>query len=108
MDVVSLLLILLVIAIGFVAIYLFFKSDLASLRQSLEGTKDSVNTTLIKNTEDINTRLLRATEIIGELKREVNRRPGTPLLGWWQIFGILRSQGLLSRRARFQFVRRRR
>ncbi len=45
---------------------------------------------------------------IGELKREVNRRPGTPILGWWRIFGILRSQGLLSRRARFQFVRRQR
>lgn len=45
---------------------------------------------------------------ISELKREVNRRPGTPILGWWRIFGILRSHGLLSRRARFQFVRRQR
>ncbi|MBK7141085.1 MAG: STAS domain-containing protein [bacterium] len=43
---------------------------------------------------------------ISELKREVNRRPGTEILGWWRIFAILRSNGLLSRRARFQFVRR--
>ncbi len=57
------------------------------------------------------TRVLQAVKndpfaTIGELKREVNRRPGTEILGWWKVFSILRSHGLLTRRARFQFVRR--
>jgi anti-sigma B factor antagonist len=43
---------------------------------------------------------------ISEIKREVNRRPGSEILGWWRIFSILRSHGLLTRRSRFQFVRR--
>lgn len=70
MDVFALVILIIVIFVGFTAIYLFFKSDLNALRQTLEGTKDSVSTSLAQNTQDINARLIRATEVIGELKRE--------------------------------------
>lgn len=47
-----------------------FRDELRSLRSSVDLTKDTVNTSLTSNTKDINDRLLRATEVIGELKRE--------------------------------------
>jgi DNA recombination protein RmuC len=48
----------------------FFKDDLKSLKSSVDSTKDTINASLQVNTRDINDRLLRATEVIGELKRE--------------------------------------
>ena len=70
MDLLSLIILVFVIVICFVGLYLFFKQDLSSLRQSLDATKDTVNTTLTRNNADIHDRLLKATEVIGELKRE--------------------------------------
>lgn len=70
MDIITLLVIVLVLLTGFTLLYLLFKSDLSSLRQSLDLTKDTVSSSLAKNTEDIHDRLMRATEAIGELKRE--------------------------------------
>lgn len=65
-----LLLLLLIIIAGFIALYLLFKSDLRDLRSTLDSTKDTVNSSLAKNTSDIHDRLLAATTAIGELKRE--------------------------------------
>ncbi len=42
---------------------------------------------------------------ITEIKREVNRYPGRPIIGWWRIFGVLRKNRLLSRRSRFYYAR---
>lgn len=47
-----------------------FKDDLRSLRSSVDLTKDTIHQGLALNTKDISDRLLRATEVIGELKRE--------------------------------------
>jgi DNA recombination protein RmuC len=59
----------------------YFQADLAALRESVDSTKESVNQSLLvsnKNvadsitasTRDIHERLTRASEVIGELKRE--------------------------------------
>jgi DNA recombination protein RmuC len=55
---------------GLLAVYYLVKQDLQSIRQSLDTTKDTVNTSLTQNTADIHERLTRAAEVIGELKRE--------------------------------------
>ncbi|MFH1244615.1 MAG: DNA recombination protein RmuC [bacterium] len=47
-----------------------FRDDLKSLRSSMDLTKDTINTSLSVNTKDISERLLHATEVIGDLKRE--------------------------------------
>jgi hypothetical protein len=44
---------------------------------------------------------------IGEMKREINRRSAHVTVGWWEVFGLLRRNHLLSRRARFRFARKR-
>ena len=64
------LLLLIIIIVGFITLYLLFKSDLRDLRSSLDSTKDTVNSSLARNTSDIHDRLLAATQAIGELKRE--------------------------------------
>ncbi len=57
--------------VGFmISILKLFKDELSALRTSLDATKDTVNHTLSENTKDISSRLLHATEVIGELKRE--------------------------------------
>ncbi len=43
---------------------------------------------------------------IGELKQEMAARAPELAVGWWKIWGILRANGILSRRARFQLARR--
>lgn len=48
----------------------FFRDDLKSLRTSIDASKDTINASLLGNTKDIGDRLLHATEVIGELKRE--------------------------------------
>jgi len=65
-----LLLLVAIIISGFIALYLFFRSDLRDLRQSLDSTKDTVNSSLAINTADISNRLMHASQVIGELKRE--------------------------------------
>jgi predicted TIM-barrel enzyme len=42
---------------------------------------------------------------ISEIKRAINGRSERSPVGWWQIFGILRRWGLLTKRARFKFLR---
>ncbi len=71
MEVTTLTLIIVFFLLGFMLLVLkFFKDDLRGLRSSIDSTKDTINSSLTLNTRDINDRLLRATEVIGELKRE--------------------------------------
>ena len=71
MEVTTLTLIIALFLVGFMLLVLkFFKDDLKSLRSSVESTKDTINSSLTVNTKDISDRLLRATEVIGDLKRE--------------------------------------
>lgn len=71
MEVTTLTLIIVLFLAGFMLLILkFFKDDLKSLRSSVESTKDTINTSLAGNTKDISDRLLHATEVIGDLKRE--------------------------------------
>jgi len=71
MEVTTLTLIIVLFLVGFMLLVLkFFKDDLKSLRSSVESTKDTINSSLAVNTKDINDRLLRATEVIGDLKKE--------------------------------------
>lgn len=51
-------------------IFKLFKDEIANLRSSLDSTKDTIHQGLALNTKDISDRLMRATEVIGELKRE--------------------------------------
>lgn len=70
MDLTSLTIIILVMFVGFALLYKFFKDDLDSLRDSVNATKDTVGTSLATSTKDIHDRLLHATEVMGEIKRE--------------------------------------
>lgn len=71
MEVTTLTLIIVFFLLGFMLLVLkFFKDDLRSLKSSVDSTKDTINSSLALNTKDINDRLYRATEVIGELKRE--------------------------------------
>jgi hypothetical protein len=40
-----------------------------------------------------------------EMKRTLNGKPREAPVGWWQIFSILRKRRLLTKRARFRFIR---
>jgi hypothetical protein len=42
---------------------------------------------------------------ISEIRREICRHPSSPLVSWWQVFGILRKKRLLLKRSRFRFAR---
>jgi anti-sigma B factor antagonist len=42
---------------------------------------------------------------ISEIKREIIRKHATLNLGWWKIWGILKREGLLSRKNRFRKAR---
>jgi DNA recombination protein RmuC len=71
MEVTTLTLIVVFFLLGFMLLVLkFFKDDLKSLKSSVDLTKDTINSSLAMNTKDINDRLIRATEVIGDLKRE--------------------------------------
>lgn len=71
MDVTTLILVVAFLVLGFLLFILkLFRDDLKALRASVDLSKDSVSSSLAANTRDINDRLLRATEVIGELKRE--------------------------------------
>ncbi len=71
MEVTSLTLIIVFALLLFMLFVLkLFRNDLQSLRSSVDLTKDTINTSLSVNTKDISDRLLRATEVIGDLKRE--------------------------------------
>jgi DNA recombination protein RmuC len=64
----------LIIIFGLFTFMLFilklFRDDLKGLRSSVELTKDTINSSLSLNTKDINDRLLHATQVIGDLKKE--------------------------------------
>ncbi len=71
MEVTTLTLLIVLFLVGFMLLVLkFFKDDLKALRSSVDLTKDTINSSLALNTKDINDRLLRATEVIGDLKKE--------------------------------------
>jgi hypothetical protein len=62
--------------------------------------------------EDLNGRVLRAVfndpfASIRDLRRELNRKPGPGMVGWWQVFGVLRRHQLLQKRSRFRYARNR-
>ena len=42
---------------------------------------------------------------ISEIKSEIARKPGGAKAGWWKIWGILRRNGLLSKKNRFRRAR---
>lgn len=42
---------------------------------------------------------------ISEIKGEIARKPGGAKAGWWKIWGILRRNGLLSKKNRFRRAR---
>lgn len=77
MDLASLLIVILVIFAGFILLYKFFKDDLSSLREAVAATKDTVSSSLATSTKDIHDRLLHATEVMGELKREAGEFAAT-------------------------------
>lgn len=61
---------------------------------------------------DLNDRVLRAVyndpfASIRDLRRELNRAPGSEMAGWWQVFGVLRKHHLLQKRSRFHYARNR-
>jgi len=71
MEVTTLTLLIVLFLVGFMLLVLkLFRDDLKSLRSSVDLTKDTINSSLAGNTKDINDRLIRATEVIGDLKRE--------------------------------------
>ncbi|MFH2085273.1 MAG: DNA recombination protein RmuC [bacterium] len=71
MELTTLTLVIVFFLLGFMLLILkFFRDDLHSLRSSMDSTKDTINSSLAVNTKDINDRLLRATEVIGDLKKE--------------------------------------
>lgn len=71
MEVTTLTLVIVFFLLGFMLLVLkFFKDDLKSLKSSVDQTKDTINSSLALNTKDINDRLLHATQVIGDLKRE--------------------------------------
>lgn len=71
MEITTLTLILVFFLIGFMLLVLkFFRDDLKALRASIDQSKDTINSSLVVNTRDINDRLLHASQVIGELKRE--------------------------------------
>jgi anti-sigma B factor antagonist len=43
---------------------------------------------------------------IGELSRQATELSGQRKLGWWQVFGILRRNGLLRIRSRYRYARK--
>ena len=45
---------------------------------------------------------------ISELAREVTRRSKFEAVGWWGVFGVLRRNGMLKKRARFRYSQGRR
>lgn len=71
MEVTTLTLVIVFFLVCFMLFILkLFRDDLKALRGSIDTTKDTINSSLAVNTKDINDRLLRATEVIGDLKRE--------------------------------------
>lgn len=71
MEITTLTLIIVFFLLGFMLLVLkLFKDDLKALRSSIDSTKDTINSSLSLNTKDINDRLIHATEVIGDLKKE--------------------------------------
>ncbi len=71
MEVTTLTLLIVLFLAGFMVFILkLFRDDLKSLRSSVDQTKDTIHSSLSLNTKDISDRLLHASEVIGELKKE--------------------------------------
>ena len=70
MDSLTLLVIAGLMIIGFFLLYYMFKQDLHLLRDSIDSTKNSVNSSLTQNNHDIQDRLIHATQVIADLKKE--------------------------------------
>lgn len=71
MELTTLTLIVVFFLFAFMLLILkLFKDDLKSLRSSVDLTKDTINSSLSLNTKDINDRLLHASQVIGDLKKE--------------------------------------
>lgn len=71
MEVASLGIILIIaLFILMLAVLKYFRDDLRALRDSLDSTKDTIHSSLALNTKDINDRLIHATQVIGDLKKE--------------------------------------
>lgn len=61
---------------------------------------------------DFNEQVLRAVSndpfaSIRDIQRELNRTPGNAMVGWWQVFSVLRKHYLLQKRSRFRYARNR-
>lgn len=71
MEITTLTIVIVFFLFAFMLLILkLFKDDLKSLRSSVDLTKDTINSSLALNTKDINDRLLHATQVIGDLKKE--------------------------------------
>ena len=70
MDSLTLLVIAGLMIIGFFLLYYMFKQDLHLLRDSIDSTKNSVNSSLTQNNHGIQDRLIHATQVIADLKKE--------------------------------------
>ncbi len=71
MEITTLTIVIVFFLFAFMLLILkLFKDDLRSLRSSVDLTKDTINSSLALNTKDINDRLLHATQVIGDLKKE--------------------------------------
>ena len=71
MELTTLTLIVVFFLFAFMLLILkLFKDDLRSLRSSVDLTKDTINSSLSLNTKDIGDRLLHASQVIGDLKKE--------------------------------------
>ncbi len=71
MDITIAMLFFAFLFLGFMLFILkVFRDDLRALRGEVTSTKDTINASLTGNTKDISDRLMRATEVIGDLKRE--------------------------------------
>jgi len=44
---------------------------------------------------------------IGDMKQDLSYQVSGDKVGWWRIFFVLKRRGLLTRRSRFAYVRRR-
>jgi len=70
LELILILIFFVLVFIGFSILLRTVKDELNTLRTSLDTTKDTVNASLVSSTKDISDRLLRASEVIAELKKE--------------------------------------
>ena len=74
------------------------------------GRLASVETEIDPDSTDVDVMVIRLVKndpfaSIFEMKSEINLHRRDGAVSWWQVFAALRRRGLLTRRARFRFVR---